>query len=738
MPVPSGFMAEQSTQSGPPSGFVPEGPTLEQPSLWDRTIGKVKSYLTPDKVPDGSGYLPTTMNNITKRVGSNMVGLVDSGVQGASHLIKSMGGNEQESQKLEDGLNSIGPAGMGALTDQVKGYVNEPDSQRRTENILGDISTGVLLHQAPEVISGGLRSAGDLLETGGRKVGGATIGTSPADRAFNTRPGAGISQNRIVAATRAGLLDKVKGKIDPLTAQRDTVLSQSPVTGMDIRRDVNEPFHQIRTVKSDPITGGAEPKGLANLSLMQKVANMPQDPITGQPIPGQVKPLGSVTPLQAAKLNSNLRDMATYSGTQPEGTLAEQALKGAGSNIRQSIANASPESAPITQQLHDTLGARDILQRQMKAVDSAPPTSTTLAGAAGHYIADPARVAIGSTLASGMDALGGGMKSLANKLSPASRQVGPPPANYGITSSGPQPPPAGLLPQFAGQQAGEPPIAPTTSTPNPASPVPYPNLVDEPAQLPSSATPGFTSPVPKPPPSVSLKERVTAQPERGLTPQPAPPLHGTSGPGRTPVPTLGPEGPGQFQSSPRRLAWPSPKPAYGITPQISPDALINEAQKGGLLDKVKAGGLIRDAAKLKEAESAIQEPSTGGVLQHAQGDVGGQGSERGGVESSQQGEKLAEKVKRKGNPLTEKVTYYGNKPVVITGDALLDQHAEFPHVQEWIKQQRRLGQTDAQISKSIDMENSAESSKSDDARFDTELDSIPKMNIVKPKKSRVQ
>lgn len=506
-----------------------------------------------------------------------------------------------------DTIGSAARMGAAAMSGNYGDLANQlqPTAESLVHDPVGTIEAGIgqagagglLGEAAPPVLD----AAGSLLKKAGRGAGNVVLGANAADRAFNTRPGAGISENRIISATRPGLLQKVKAQIDPLTTQRDAILANSPVEGMDIRRDVNQPFHDIRTAKTDPVTGGADPAGLSRLTMMQKVANLAQDPLTGRPLesPPQLKPLHSMSPLEAGQLNTNLRDMATYNASQPEGTLAEQALKGAGSNIRQSLADAVPESVDTTQQLHDTLGARDKLQSQLQQRELHP--ARTLFSAVAKNVADPALVAGGSTLASGLDLAGSAAKTAAKALR---RPVGPPPAspppNYGIQQAPPPPPPAGMLPQFSGQAAGEPPMAPTLTTKvNPAQPIRYPNLQGEPLQLPQSATSGFTSPNPKPPPNVSLKERLQPR-ASGLTPQPVPPLQGQPGPGRIPQPTMGPEGPGQFQSSPRRLTarvdgFPvQDRPVFGIdTSRISPESLIKEA--GELTKKVKAGKLKRPA-----------------------------------------------------------------------------------------------------------------------------------------------
>lgn len=287
---------------------------------------------------------------------------------------------------------------------------------------------------------------------GVKRVGGfvadkAAVGSDVLDRQYGARPGMGVSENRIVAGTKAGLKSKLDAATTARTAGQRDILSQN-TTPTNINADVNQPFDTLRAKVTNPRTGVAAPSDVRALNEAQSAAVLEANPATGRPMtyPGSggvphFKDLNALTPSEIADYNSNLRGMTSYG--QGDTPLADQAIQQAGHNLRGRLAAVAPEAAPATQTLYDTQTASDVVGRNLRGDQGGTITpTTTLTGLLTSKVAAPAMRLGGTAAAAGLDVLGSGIKGTGSLLG---KVVG----GGAVKSSSTPPPapqPAGLLP----------------------------------------------------------------------------------------------------------------------------------------------------------------------------------------------------------------------------------------------------------------------------------------------------
>lgn len=421
------------------------------------------------------------------------------------------------------------------------------------------LASGLILGElAGPAVEGGAKllvKGGQLARAAGAGVDNLALGTRATDRAYDTNPGAGLSKNRIIGASRSGLLNKVKAAVEPASQARDAILANSQAGPQDVTQEVNQPFNDLTARKVNPRTGATQPAAQARMIRTQRAINEVQDPQTGDPT-GTPKPLDQLTPLEISQLNRNVYDMGDYSHTSPETDQMNQGIKGVGANLRDKLLQISPESADITQQLHDTLGARDVLDRQVQSLPAIPLSG----GGAIRTAARGAVTGLGTTAGAGLDMLGsamqsagGGLRTGMSGLNPAAArpQSGaqvpsgqPPPTPMGWANAttpipgGPGiPPPApqaalppggpGVAIQPAAAGAGTVGPQPTVTVPGQAAPLPVPmptrqlGAAMEAAALPESAGGPYSGP--RVPPQVnSNTARTRPQPTTFTPPPPAP------------------------------------------------------------------------------------------------------------------------------------------------------------------------------------------------------------------------
>jgi hypothetical protein len=511
---------------------------------------------------------------------------------------------ESPQQQVQDAMQT--DQRMPSEWDALKG------SQHPLTDAAGDLIAAGVGEGATKAVAASAgyvaNKAGGGLQTLGEKVGNVTLGARAADKTYNTAPGAGISRNRIVGATKAGLLDKVQSRIDPLAQGRDTILGQSQAGPQDVRPEVNQPFNDITAVKTNPRTGAVAPSAQSRMVQTQRAINEVQDPNSGMPT-GTPKPLDQLSPLEVSQLNRNVYDLADYSGT-PDASLTNQAVKGAGSNLRDRLNQVAPEATDITDLLHDTLGARDVLQRQVSQSGGVPLTKT---GIVGSTLGMGGRLA-GSMAAAGLDTLGSGLRAVGGSLRPQPMPtVGPqnPPApprpapvNMG-TVQGQTVPPAGQLPPPGPTGAA----APSPAPPSPQLPdVPPTRLLaarqaaqrgelPAPGQTsPSMASPGVQPPPPANRPTLSMR----------VTP------NTFVDPGRAPS--------GPYQVTPEGQAQPAVPPSRQLPAKTAPGKRYSTLAKGwdreaasqsmNLQDKVAAASTDHSTMTDNPPPSANQSSST--------------------------------------------------------------------------------------------------------------------------------
>lgn len=169
-----GDSAEWLLNQGPVIAHPPAPSQYHYPSnasWWDRNIKEPVINATEPiplwpmsetRVTDKLGIMPKIKaagnamqnsgafmpENFLKHFGRNMFGLVDAPVQGASHVIKALGGNEQEADKAIEGAKSLNPDifyPKGGMHNLLKSYWNERDSpETLVPRALADLAT---MHQ---------------------------------------------------------------------------------------------------------------------------------------------------------------------------------------------------------------------------------------------------------------------------------------------------------------------------------------------------------------------------------------------------------------------------------------------------------------------------------------------------------------------------------------------------------------------------------------------------------------
>ena len=603
--------------------------------------------VSPPTVPDNGGRGADTMraappidygftghspDDPTQSLGRRAINWVSNvGAAGMGVIGSMLPNHDVDRDAPFDPSTLLGPGGPGIVHGAKSMYdlvTHAPETYRSlyaskpadtTSELVGMAGGGAALD--PEAIAGGLDTVGGGLKAAGGGVSDATaLGSTAMDRRFGASPGRGLSENRIVGTTPASLKAKVDAKAPQIVADRASILDRSQAPPTNIRQDVDQPFADLSAKVLHPKTGVADPAEVRALTQARATAHFQQDPLTGRPLVVDEQPvprnLESMSPAEIAEYNSNLRDMGNYTAnTSP---LADQAIKGAGHNLRQRLGEVAPESQDLTRQLYNTETASDILGRKMQGGEPTLSPSTTLTGLIGSRLLKPAISGLGTAAGAGMDAIGSGLQSMARRMS-LEHPPGPPPA--GATALDLRPPqPSGP----AGSQS------PLPSEPQAVAPPPTP------AQLPGTAGMSVAMPHPQAPPNVGLRERVgeSALGPRPGQPAPAPGVGGVQGP----------EG---------RVTTRTP---YGFGPKVEAPAFTIPPKQ------LTTGGA-----------NALQEPSTSSLLQRsgAQGNAGGEGGGRGGVEPGKQGQSLTEKISgqkpggepHEGGTLSSKVALKKNPPL---------------------------------------------------------------------------
>jgi hypothetical protein len=400
--------------------------------LWD----KITQYQEPDfsHPIDAAGKVVGNLGGgLIKAVGDMAMpgGTISSAAHGLMH--------PQESAK--------------SLVEAISGKPYDPGDAsimpdaRRALHVGNDMVTqAAALAPVAATTGPAISSVGRGIKGAGRIAGELTLGTDAVDRA-TARPGAGLSENRVVGMSRPSLLNKVNAKIEPLKDAETDVLSRHNNRGpIDSRSIVNDPFLETIGRTTDYRTGaGSRPEmgshwnTLENLNYVQDPkGGLLRDPITQQPVP---KAIDAHTPVEAAKFKSNIYRMTNYDDAASG--LANNDLKRAGGKLKAKIQEVVPESIDATEKLHNTEAAADVLQRQRGLSLAGNPLSKS-------KLLDMVRVPVGSSAAALLDLVGSGVTRVGNFLTPRGSGGGQPtatPANPPTPGPAPRPVvPAGNLP----------------------------------------------------------------------------------------------------------------------------------------------------------------------------------------------------------------------------------------------------------------------------------------------------
>lgn len=405
---------------------------------------------------------------------------------------------------LVGAVRSITPAPIekaiwGSETDNPIQSLGQGLATRPGETLSNLVGQAAVIDPSIKLAPRALEVAGEGAQRAGGFVADKTaLGSNALDKRFGASPGRGISSNRIVAGTKAGLKAKVDAAIPRIAQDRAAVLNRSQAPPTDITPLVDQPFDAAHPTLANPNVGVADPAEIQALTRARAAATFQQDPLTGKPFaagPGEgpaARDLTQMSPADIAEYNQGLRSMGNYKANA-DSPITQTAIKGVGHNLRAKLAEVEPASAPLTQQLYNTETASDVLQRQLPANEGGGmlTPSTTLAGMAKNAAAPVIR-GIGTAAAAGLDLAGSGMKSLASKMQ-RGNPAGPPPA--GATSM-------------------------TVAPPRPPAPASPPPMVPPPAGmgggnaaggLPQTASMDMAMPHPQAPPNVTLVERLAPQ-----------------------------------------------------------------------------------------------------------------------------------------------------------------------------------------------------------------------------------
>lgn len=362
----------------------------------------------------------------------------------------------------------------GGLPEQVLSYGRTARDQGFTQaasDVAGDAATAYLtgkaLGAAPEAAARTLNATGRGLKSAGALSSRIGIGAPSASANLGADAGAGLSETRTVGATPRSLSTRLAPKIEAASQARDSILSRSAAPPTDVSAAVSRPFDDIAAIKAHPRTGAARSRSLSQMSGVKRAIQEVQDPDTGFPTGTPKDP--NLSPLEMSQLGRNVYAMTDYAN--PEADLANQGLKGVGANLRDKIRTAAPESATMTDQLHNMLGAEEVVKGKIGS-GAIPDTKTGLIMGA----VKGAKTLAGTAVGAGLDAAGSGMM----KMGGAIRSFGSPVAPQTPPATGPTPPPVQL------------PANTPTYTPNSPAPAGY---------LPGPYTPPrSSSPVTTPPP----------------------------------------------------------------------------------------------------------------------------------------------------------------------------------------------------------------------------------------------
>lgn len=402
---------------------------------------------------DPNASLPAQALNDLGNVGAGGIGLIHRAARVFTHPTDSL-------------LTDIG--GMtpwGAAAEHIATGSSDPERvaaqlKGNTRDMVAPIvGQAAVMEMAPRLPTA-LEAAGQ----GVKRVGGfvadkTAVGSDVLDRQYGARPGMGVSENRIIAGTKAGLKSKLDAAVANRTADQRSILAKNQ-TPTNINADVNQPFDTLRAKVTNPRTGVAAPSEVRALNEAQSAAVLEANPATGRPMvypaSGGVpffKDLNALTPSEIADYNSNLRGMTQYG--QGDTPLADQAIQQAGHNLRSKLAAVAPEAAPATQSLYDTQSASDVVGRNLRGDQGGVITpATTLTGLLTSKIAAPAIRLAGTTAAAGLDVAGSAMEGTGTLLGKV--------MGGGATRSSSQPPPA----------PAPNPQAPAGLLPAPAAPLP--------------------------------------------------------------------------------------------------------------------------------------------------------------------------------------------------------------------------------------------------------------------------
>lgn len=365
------------------------------------------------------------------------------------------------------------------IIDQVKGDYKQGGLSQAIEGLGSDALTAGLLHTSREPVADTLNTAGQVTKKVGSLASRVGIGAPSAADNLGADAGRAVSSNRVVAATPSSLKAKVGALVEPASQARDAILAKSNAAPTDITSAVSDPFNTLTRKATNPKTGAATPSSVRKLSLARRAITQIQDPETGEPTQTPKDP--NLTPLEQSQLQRNIYGMTDY--TSPDNDLANQGTKGAAANLRDTILAAAPEAGPMTQSLHDIMGANDITKNM---TNGAIPTSKS--GVIDSVIRG-AKMGIGTGTGALLDKLGSGMMDAGGAVRPSPSPVAPvrpgptPPQSLlpgqtlaqttpqpGPTVTPPPAPVAGRLPATAGQGS---PVAPLPGA------APYPELNED-------------------------------------------------------------------------------------------------------------------------------------------------------------------------------------------------------------------------------------------------------------------
>jgi hypothetical protein len=391
----------------------------------------------------------------------------------------------QEFQRRAENANAQGNRGeeffhhvnaalplVGSVAEKVFDSAQKGDNVGGTLEGLTDLALMKGGSEADEVAPKVMKTAGETLKDLGETSYNSALKVKGKHEAFGARPGRGVAQEKIVAATKRSLLDKVEGKIPERSQQAQEILDlpQNAAKRVNILDAVSRPFDETIQAGEE----GVMPD--ATLDRLEQTRNELTQ-VRGRDAEGNriftgPKPLDDVSPAEANKMKQGIYERTNYRNPELDEAVNTN-LRRSARNTKDAVNEAVPDVVPVNQRVQDLSSARDALGGHLKNKLVAPNAigvkdiaPMAIGASVGHPLFGlGAADVLGSTMFK--TGLGRALYGAGDFLSPDEALPTPTPRftqpqlpattvfQMGPSGSSPMPEPEILPPGRGGPQAGE-------------------------------------------------------------------------------------------------------------------------------------------------------------------------------------------------------------------------------------------------------------------------------------------